>query len=541
MEPSSIPFNIQLMPNHRGVTEHLKPITAPAFYDGVSTKFHKEGLFSTEIFGSVSDKRRTQTFAYIDLNTEIIHPILYKNIEKVAGFYTEIMSSKSYAVWDAKIKQFVPSNAVDGQTGYAFFMKHFKEIDFVRNDSPRRTTRIDVLERYRDTAVYDYLLVIPAGLRDAEEGKNGNLTMDEINDYYRSVLTLAANIEKGDSDNVFNDSTRLLIQRNFNAIYDILFSYLRGKGGGLQGKFFKRKLEHGTRGVMTAAEHNMEDMRGPQRLGIHDVALGLHQSLKATVPLVVNAFNSSVLVRDGFSVDGQVQVINPKTNVVEERKVSPKDKELFTAEDGVNTLINRFEKRNFRRREVKISGGYLAMVYVNESEGTFKIVRDPQTVPEDFKAQLRPITYAELFYYLVAPVIQGLPTWVTRYPVTGDGSTTPNALYLKTTDKGLPLKELGDDWQPVYMDGDRYIYKEWPLVELDFFETVAVHPNKLADMGGDHDGDTSSADVSMTDEAIEEGKAYMSDVSRMFKDGNPRAIFSTDIAKWTCAAMTNPP
>lgn len=476
------------MPNDRGVLKHLKPIRSPSFYDGVSTTFHSEGLFSTEIFGTVSERRRSHTFAYIDLNAEVIHPILYKNIEKVATFYMEILSGTSHATWDPKLKQFVKSTELDGDTGYAFFMKHFKDIEFVRNDSVRRNARIDVLDKYRETGAYDYLLVIPAGLRDAEEGQNGNLTMDEINDFYSSILTLATNIDKNDPGNVFNDTTRLLIQRNFNAIYDVLFSYLRGKGGGLQGKFFKRKLEHGTRGVMTAAEHNMEDMRGPQRLGINDVVLGLHQTLKGTIPMVVNAFNASVILLEAFAVDGQVNVIDVKTSKVVSRPITPKDKDLFSTEDGINTLVNRFEKRSFRRRAVKVSGGYLAMVYLNEEEGTFKVITNPETVPGEFKDKLKPITYAELFYYLIAPVVQGLPTWVTRYPVTGDESTTPNSLYLKTTDTGLPLKELGDDWQPIYMDQERYIYKEWPKVDLDFMETVAIHPNKLAGKGGDHDG-----------------------------------------------------
>lgn len=44
----------------------------------------------------------------------------------------------------------------------------------------------------------------------------------------------------------------------------------------------------------------------------------------------------------------------------------------------------------------------------------------------------------------------------------------------------------------------------------------------------------------MSEEAIKEGKDYMQDVDRMFKDGELRSVFSTDIVKWTCAAMTNP-
>ena len=476
------------MPNTRDTLRNLTPLTSSSFYDGASTTFHEGGLFSTEIFGKVSEKRRSHTFAYIDLNTTIIHPILYKNIEKVAGFYMGIMAGTSYATWDNKINQFIPSNELDGETGYSFFMRHFKDIEFTRNDSMRRNSRIDVLDKYRDTGVYDYLLVIPAGLRDAEEGKAGNLTMDEINDFYRSIISLATNIDKRDKDNPFNDSTKLLIQRNFNAIFELLFTYLKGKGGGIQGKFFKRKLENGTRGVLTAAEHDMEDMRGPQRLDVNDVMLGLHQTLKGTVPLVVNALLNSQLLINAFSSEGEVQVINPKTLKVESRTVSPKEKELFTTTEGVNTLINRFEKRAFRNRPVTLAKGFLAMVYIDTTNKTFKLVTDPLGAPKEYQDKLRPITYAEFLYYLIAPVVQGLPTWVTRYPIAGDGSTTPNSLYLKTTDKGLALKELDDNWKLISIDTDRYVYKEWPVIGGSYFETLAVHPNKLAGAQADFDG-----------------------------------------------------
>lgn len=537
---TKIPVNIALMPNTRDIVRNLTPVTSPSYYDGATTTFHDKGLFSTEIFGRAADTRRSRTMSYIDIKTKVLHPIMYRNIEKVAGFYIGILSGTQHATWDPTLRQFVKANEVDGDTGYAFFMRHFKDIEFTRNDSTRRDARLDVLDKYRETGLYDFILVIPAGLRDAEEGRGGNLTVDEINEYYRSIISLSSNIDTKDQENPFNNSTKLLIQRNFNAIFQLLFSYLKGKGGLYQGNYFKRKLENGTRSVLAAGEFEIEDMDGPQALGINDAVIGLLQSLKGNLPLVVNRFLTSDLLQRAFSGDGTATVVDRKTLLPINVPVRPKERDYFLTEAGINTLINRFTKRRFRQQPVVVGGNYLAMTYLDTDKGEFRIIGDTSSVPPAYMDKLRPTTYAELFYYLACPAIDGTGVWVTRYPNAGEGSTSPNVLYLKTTTDGYPVKELGSDWLPLDLPGGKIIYREWPSNQENFVDTIAVHPNKLARKQGDHDGDLGSADFTLSDNARKETQDYVNNPDNIIRDGDILDLFSTDTAKWTLAFMTNP-
>lgn len=480
-----MPVNLELLSNDRDkVLKHLSPITDPSFYNGSSRTFSPKGLFSTEIFGSVSEAKRMRTFGYIDLGTKILHPLMYKNIEKVAGLYTEIMMGKTYAIWDAPTSSFIKSDEVNGSTGYSFFLKYFKDIKFERSESTRRSARIDVLDKYRNTALYDFLLVMPPGLREVEEGTDGNLKADEVNDFYRSLLGLATNIDKLEKDNPFNDNTKSLMQRNFNAIYDLIFSYLKGKSGLIQAKFFKRKLEYGTRSVLTAAEVQVEDLYGPQSMTIDDCAIGLYQSLKGTIPLVVHAVRNHRLILDAFNGDSTAQCINPKTLSVETIEIKAKERESFTTDTGINSLVNRMSKRRYRKKPVTIGGNYLAMVHVDKVAGTFKVVNDPRDIEESKRELLKPMDYTELLYYITAPAIHGLPAWVTRFPTTGEESCTPNWLYLKTSVEGMALRELDINDSLIPVEGDGYIYREWPTSNTEYMETIAIHPNKLAGKSG---------------------------------------------------------
>ena len=53
----------------------LKPVTNPINMerDGIPTD---DGLFSTEIFGVTAEERKHK-YGYINLNTKIIHPVIY--------------------------------------------------------------------------------------------------------------------------------------------------------------------------------------------------------------------------------------------------------------------------------------------------------------------------------------------------------------------------------------------------------------------------------------------------------------------------------
>ena len=83
MDITMLPFNVSLLPNDRKILANLEAVTSVDIYEGGNQqKLDNSGLFSPSIFGRPTESRRQRTFAYINLSTSIIHPLLYKNIER---------------------------------------------------------------------------------------------------------------------------------------------------------------------------------------------------------------------------------------------------------------------------------------------------------------------------------------------------------------------------------------------------------------------------------------------------------------------------
>ena len=123
MNRTSIPFNITLLKLTQELMTGLRPVKVLDIFEGGSSDFHPEGLFSTEIFGKVGDERRNYRYSYIDIKIEVLHPVIFKALSDMKRLYGEIMSGEAYAVWDETDKDFIKSDPLNGgQTGMYFFL-----------------------------------------------------------------------------------------------------------------------------------------------------------------------------------------------------------------------------------------------------------------------------------------------------------------------------------------------------------------------------------------------------------------------------------
>ena len=126
------PFNIKVMDVDDFIQEvGARPVTSLAIHTPSSTEFHPDGLFSEEIFGMIGSEERLKTaFGYIELNTVILAPVIYRHLVKLSAFYEDIMAGKSYAIFDDKT--LVYFNDEDNLIGFANYnaraeAKHFLE------------------------------------------------------------------------------------------------------------------------------------------------------------------------------------------------------------------------------------------------------------------------------------------------------------------------------------------------------------------------------------------------------------------------------
>lgn len=475
--------------------ERIKQVTSVLIYEPSTQFFHPEGLFSEEIFGKVGSPDRMRKFGFIHLNTLILAPKIFRLVCQLGALYNEIMAGKTYAIWDPTLKDFIrvhgdPSEENDADTGFSFFMKHFKEINFKTTDSSLRDERIDVVKQYQSVAVYDNYLVYPAGLRDIRnDTSTGRIVQDDVNKLFMGLIMYTRSIPKGSTSDIY-DTVRYQIQSKGLEIYEYLENMLNGKRGFIQGSFARRKVAMGTRNVISAATMISPTPSSPQMLKADEVMVGTFQSLKSVQPLAVFYLNA-VFVNPIFGSNhgDQVGLVNIDTKSLEYAAIEEKDRWRFTTSAGVETLINRFENHDLRADPVMLNcedgtARALCMVYDGFDEvGLCRSLTDLKTSwPYQVDPSLlRPITWIEMFYVIAVLANMGKHATITRYPVINGVGDVPAIPHVASTTPGRQVK-FRDMMNP---EAPPLILPEYPVVGKPYFDIMAVHPSRLGGFGGD--------------------------------------------------------
>lgn len=542
MKPSMVPFNVTIMDTSPERLRLMRPVTALDYFENVSGEFHDDGLFSVSIFGRVGDEARDRRFSFIDIKVDIFHPVIYDRLVSLRSLYRDLMAGKAYATWNAELGDFESSNEVDGQTGYAFFAQHWRDIKFQRNRSDIRAMRIDLIEKFKDRAMTSKILVMPAGLRDIEVDQSGNMKEGDINALYRRILSIANTVAATDNRNVSSavDNARQMLQLTFNELYESVEKMLTGKKGFLQDKWASRRVFDGTRNVITAMDHSVEELGAVNAPRFTDAIVGLRQLSRAVLP-VTNYLLLNGYMKDVFSHgNGSARLIDPVTLRPEIVQVSAMSYDRWNSEEGLQKVVSSYGEASLRNKPVMIEGRYAALIYTGP-DGTFRVFHDIEQLPEDrSRDHVRPINLMELLY------LSGYRRWntfcgyITRYPVTGLGSCYATTLYVKTTVVGEVRRELGEDWQPL---GDAYVAPEFPTYSpLAYMDSLSIPAVRLAGLGADFDGDTASLNVLYTDEAEAEVRAYLNSRAAYYDpiDGE-RASIDTDTLNLVLKAMSGAP
>ncbi len=287
MQRSQIPFNVSLLELTPKNLSTLRPVTVLDTFDGGSGNFHENGLFSVSIFGKVGDDRRSARFSYIDIKVHVFHPIVYRALVSLKRLYAGILSGKEYARWNEEVKDFERSDALQGQTGYHFFMSKWESIEFEETRSASREQNILLIKKYKTICTTNKIIVMPAGLRDVEIGADGRVREDEINTFYKKLLSLSNTISDASAKNSQDilNTVRYSIQATFNELYDILESMIEGKKKLLMDKWASRRLMNGTRNVITAMDTSTVYLGSPGSVKFNNTVIGLYQAMKAIMPV----------------------------------------------------------------------------------------------------------------------------------------------------------------------------------------------------------------------------------------------------------------
>lgn len=509
---SDVPFNVSLLlPTERHL-QGLRPVRVLDIFDGAgSSNFHPDGLFSSTIFGRSGDPNRSRRYSFIDVKVSIFHPVVHRSLVALKRLYGGIIAGSEYATWNDEIKDFERSNAVDGETGFHFFLSKWRQIEFQPTKSTTREQYILLVQREQKRekgGLLHNVIVMPAGLRDVEVGNDGRVGEDEINDYYRRLRRIANTISdaaaKSGGDIV--NTARYNLQRAFNELFEYIERLVEGKHKLMMSKFLGRRIQNGTRNVITAMNTSTMLLGGAGQVGFNNTIVGLYQLLKSINPVARYHLRHGAISRIFVSRDQPVRLVNKKTLAADPVELSHHHFDRWTTDEGLNKVLTSFGEENLRHKPLELEGRYLALVYKGK-DGTFKIIHDINEVPEGrSREDVHPITFAELLYLSTYRILNRHPVFVTRYPVTGVGSIYPSLAFVKTTIRSERRRELGDDWAPLDESHEAY---EFPIPGRAWVNSMSPHSARLVGLGADFDGDTGSGNATYTEESIEEVGKYL--------------------------------
>lgn len=480
------PTNIELIDPKKELWGLKKPVTTTDVVEGMTNNLHPDGLYSNEIFGRMGSAERKSTESYANLKLKVFVPLVFKVLQNLKGLYTGIMKGSEYAIWSETDRDFIKSNILEGETGYSFFLRHFKDIDFKRNSSSVRNTNIELIQRYYDRLLIDKAIILPAGLRDIEFEQNGSIMEPEINDLYRKLIFKTNSIIDGNVEemNPVYDNVAWGVQDALNDIDDYLFTILDGKKGFIRRKMATRTVVSGTRNVITVQINNANDADEIVTNDLNSAQIGLFQSMMAFSYLSKYCLTNSILSQI-FSIGSSTsRLVNKKTLSYEYVELEPDEVNKWITNEGINKTINGFKNTKLRNKVITVNDYYLCLTY-DDGENV-KIFGNIDELPEGFdKKHVRPTTYCELLYYYVSPEIEKRIGTSTRYPITGIGSITPVLPTIKTNSLSKSRIMLDDEWEKT-----DYVYKYFPDREdLNYFDSYCVPAIRLKGYGGDYDGD----------------------------------------------------
>jgi hypothetical protein len=476
--------------------------------DGASDNFHQDGLFSTTTFGKVGDERRSTRFSYIDIKVEIFHPVIYRALVSLKRLYGEIIAGTTYALFNDDINDFERSDPINGKTGYEYFISNWKKIVFEKTQSITREQNILLLAKYKDKATTKTVIVLPAGLRDAEIGSDGRWREDEINALYRKLLSIANTISEAtvSTNPEIINVARCSLQNTFVQLYEYLEAMIEGKKKLLMGKWASRRIMNGTRNVITAMDATTPYLGSSGSITVNTSIVGLYQGLKAGLPLAIHHLRNGFLSKVFVGPNAPVKLVNKKTLQMEESYLDPEYFDRWMTDEGLEKVITAFNEEAFRHTYIEIDGKYIGLIYKGP-DGTYKLIQDISEVPDSRnKGDVTPLTFCELLYLSTYRGINYSPAFVTRYPVTGVGSIYPSLTKMRTTVQGEIRKELNDAWEP--MDESHVAY-DFPIRGSAFVNSLSPHSAKLKNLGADFDGDTSSFTMTYSDESKDEVKDFL--------------------------------
>ncbi|MCK5021218.1 MAG: hypothetical protein KAS32_29680 [Candidatus Peribacteraceae bacterium] len=234
------------------------PVLSPQYFVGNSYSFHPQGLMSEDIFGMDGSMERREAMSWIDLNCQVIHPVIYdilsKRIEKKIPLL--ISGDHSYSITEEGRLVEDENGQISGMTS---LFKNIDKINFGKVEGVETTSDemrnklVTMIEKNikKNNFFTDKLLVVSPDFRPIGIPDDPSKTpmIDEMNDLYRRLVILSDQI-KGVSGSLY-DILSYRIQLVLADLYDWVKHKVAKKGGAIRNLMLGNRVDFSARTVIT--------------------------------------------------------------------------------------------------------------------------------------------------------------------------------------------------------------------------------------------------------------------------------------------------
>lgn len=470
-------FNIDIITLKDNDVKMLGEVTKPNIFEVNTSKFDKDGLFSTEIFGPIGSPVRNTTVGYIDTKLDTLHPHVFNTLMSLNSKYEDICAGKIRVKYDIVTGDVVEDK--NGKTGYSYLLSILPRIKFKDNGSEERKYKIEFIKRYaKEEYMSNKLIVLPAGLRDYRVYSSGKPMEDEVNTLYRRILaitTLIKTVKLTEANIEQMDPIRYKLQKAICNVFEHFFNLLNGKDKFIQSKWAKRAITNGTRNVLTPVPYKLTKLDNNKITTNHTIC-GLYQYIKAIAPITMNRVTSMFVNKFMSYNSTNATLVDGGTMKTVQTNINVNKRDEWFSMEGLNKIMNKMRQQDIRFEPVIIDNHYLQLLY--DDGKNIVLIDHTKDIDKNWnKDYIRPITYIELFYISIYDVKDKYPGFLTRYPVAGLGGIYPCYIYVKTTFKSRTVN--------VTINGRTIEMEEYPILGEDCMESISASSTHLAKLGAD--------------------------------------------------------
>ena len=469
----------------------LKEVTSNNIFIKKSSLPDPEGLGSYEIFGDIGTEDRKKTFAYINLNDTFIHPIVFEVLKLLKksivdcvygydDFYVE--KGELLKVSDKNI----PPHGTDVGNGFNWFKKHFREINFEKEEMSNTVEeRVFLIKNLSLNEIFiTKFLVNPPYYReiDMSGGKK-----NDINVFYQKLLSQAGVVRTTRAlfgTSAVTDAHRK-IQDILNEMYVYFTTFIGGSKAFMHQSGIGKAIDYSARMVISCAKLNSNDLKDMEVDFAHS-AVPLFVVLEIFKPFIIYGFRK--FIQDKINGSNFLFTIDPMGKL-KRIELAPHWQEMLL-EDNISKLINLYtDSKEHRLDTLTVEGADGNQYPLGYIEGD-QVTTAPSGALGNINA--RPLTLCEVFYMIVMDgAVKDKNVLITRYPIEDYHNIYPSLMniipfykYEKRTINGKVYPRY-----PIITPEDITDYRN---IGKKFDDTLRLFPTYLSSLGGDFDGDTCS-------------------------------------------------